>query len=226
MRSAPSRKPEDEQRDEPRRRVVNHPPEHPVLRMQRAAGNAALTKLLRTNGTTTPTRAAPPHRNVDMAALAASINEGLIKQQLRGSRDSSNESVRGGRWIGTVRGVEYALYEIDDVLFTHLDALRIERLISQAGEHEWPTGTVDPESLWRTVVQLKREGTSAADILALLQIYASGPTLSDWGRAWLHEALSRLPQPPKKVKAASEPQPQPQPEPKPKPKAADEPDEK
>ena len=210
MRSSPSRTPVDAQREELRRRPVSPALEHPVLRLQRAAGNAAVAKLLRDNGTTTT--ANPPQGGVDIAALAASINEGLIKQQLRTSRDSANESVRGGRWVGTVRGVEYALYEIDDVLFTHDDALRIETLIRQAGEHEWPTGTVDPESLWRTVVQLKREGVSAADLLSLLHVYASGPTLGDWGRAWLSEAVSRLPQPPKRTpKAKAEPQPEPQP---------------
>lgn len=139
-----------------------------------------------------PEPAAPARPAIDLEAVSAAIaaaTTAVIKDQVQKSGHLDNS--RGGRHHGTVGGVDYTLYDIDDVLFTRQAADAIEALMRRV---EVERGELlDTKGLWQTVVALGRQGTPIPDILALLEIYAAPPTHFEFFQHFWREAMQALP---------------------------------
>jgi hypothetical protein len=144
----------------------------------------------------------------DPEAVAAAIGAAttaVIKAHVRQSRDHL-DSLRGGRHHLRVAGVDYTLYDIDDVLLTTQDADAIEdvlrRVESARGE------VLDVKAIWPTVVALCKQGVPVADILAMLEMYTVAPSQIELFTHWWAQATAALPSNrPRTAKVEDEPGP-------------------
>ena len=268
MRSAPRREALGGGGQRRARDPARRAPEHPILHLQRSAGNAAVSKLLRAGGgdtatedppkpsvadflnsftplfrgllakfeggeqldrididtlrelradargrglrnlvadcddllarargrgvVTAPEEVAPPEpepRELTEGekAVIAGIATALIKDRIQRNAEK-RDNLRGGRAFASVGGVQYVHYEVADLLFTAAEAQRIEALIRAAAEQDIPAPP-DAAELWQTVVILCKQGTPVSEVIELLEIYATPPTIGEWFGAWFANAL-------------------------------------
>jgi hypothetical protein len=128
----------------------------------------------------------PPSAVAGLVAALGAAMDAAIKDQVRESGHLDN--LRGGRHHGRVGGVDYTLYDLDDILLTTEDANAIEAALRRVEQQRG--GLMDTGNLWRTVVALCRDGVPPADILAMLELYDEPPSLSEWFAHWWRQAAS------------------------------------
>jgi hypothetical protein len=116
------------------------------------------------------------------------FDEARVKERVRRT-PTFRDGRRGGRAFGTVDGVEYTLYERDDLLLAAADADRIETLLRQVLSIDQPNPP-DPEALWRSVLDLIQAGHPPADVITMLEMTA-GPDVRDLFEHWWTRAVKQ-----------------------------------
>jgi hypothetical protein len=114
------------------------------------------------------------HAQAYAAALGIAFTA-TVKAQIRNATHLDNW--RGGRHHGSFGGVEFTLYDLDDVLMTRTDAEALESALRRVRDREIPIA--DAQELWKTIVRLYRQRTPVSDIIAMVELYAAPPTFEE-----------------------------------------------